>query len=81
MGHIPGHRQVTLYVDPALYEKVRCAAYALGEDIYELVSEALASSLDRRLTKVQRATIESMAEQNIKNASEKNKGKARNKRG
>jgi hypothetical protein len=76
MGHLTGHRQVTLYIDPVLYEKMRCTAYALGEDIYEMVDEAMKSAIDRRLTQVQRATIESMAEQNIKNLAEK-KGKTR----
>lgn len=67
MGRLPGYRQVTLYVDPAHYERVRCAAYTLSEDIYEFVGEALASAVDRRLSKPQRAAVESMAKQNLKN--------------
>ena len=53
MGHIPGHKQVTLYIDPAIYERVKCAAYFLSEDIFEFVSEALDASVDRRLTTAQ----------------------------
>ncbi len=67
MGKLKGHRQVTLYIDPELYEKARCSAYTLGENIYEFVSEALSNAFGRRLTKVQRDAIESMAKQNIKN--------------
>lgn len=67
MGRLPGHRQVTLYIDPELYERVRCAAYTLGEDIYEFVAEALDKSISRRMTKTQREAIESMSKHNIKN--------------
>ena len=73
MGRLPGYRQVTLYVDPDLYEQVRCTAYTLGEDIYELVSEALASAIERRTTKAQRSAIESMAKQNLKNGASRGK--------
>lgn len=71
MGRLPGYRQVTLYVDPALYERVRCAAYTLGEDIYVFAGEALGSAIERRMTKTQRAAVESMAKQNIKNGTPK----------
>jgi hypothetical protein len=67
VGRLPGHRQVTLYIDPVLYEKVRCAAYTLGEDIYEFINESLEESLTRRMTKAQRAAIESMSKHNLKN--------------
>jgi hypothetical protein len=58
---------VTLYVEPTLYERVRCAAYTLGEDIYVFAGEALDNAIDRRMTPKQRAAVESMAKQNIKN--------------
>ena len=67
MGRLPGYRQVTLYVDPLIYERVRCAAYTLGEDIYEFVGEALDTAVNHRLTTKQRAAVDSMARQNIKN--------------
>lgn len=73
VGRMPGYRQVTMYVDPALYEKVRCTAYTLNEDIYELVGEALASAVERRTTKAQRTAIESMAKQNLKNGASRAK--------
>ncbi len=73
MGRKPGYRQVTLYVEPALYERVRCTAYTLGEDIYELVAEAFDSAIERRTTKAQRTVIESMAKQNLKNEATREK--------
>jgi len=69
MGKLPGHRQVTLYADEELYERVRCTAYFLGEDIYEFVHEAFKSAVTRRVTKAEAETLERMAKQNIKNGS------------
>lgn len=77
MGNLQGHRQVTLYVDPELYEKSRCSAYTLGENIYEFVSEALESAIGRRLNKTQREAIESMAKQNIRNGGTRRSRRAR----
>ena len=73
VGRLPGYRQVTLYVEHALYERVRCTAYTLSEDIYEFVGEALASAVDRRTTKTQRLAVESMAKQNLKNGASRDK--------
>jgi len=73
MGKLEGHRQVTLYVDPKLYERVRCVAYTFDEDIYEFVDEALTSAIERRTTKAQRDAIDSMAKQNIKNGASRTK--------
>lgn len=74
MGRLPGKRQVTLYVDHLSYERVRCAAYVLGEDIYEFVGKALEVAVDQRLDKKQRATVEHMAQQNVKNAASRKSG-------
>jgi hypothetical protein len=60
---MPGHRQVTLYVDAGLYERVRFAAYTLGEDIYEFAGAALRASLAARLTRTQSDAVESMSRQ------------------
>lgn len=68
MGRLPGHRQVTLYIEPELYEKVRCTAYTLGEDIYEFVGDALSKAILLRLTKSQRAAVESMSKLKSKRA-------------
>lgn len=68
MGQKSGYRQVTLYVDPDLYERVRCTSYALSEDIFMFVGEALASAIERRTTKDQRAAIDAQASMNRKNA-------------
>lgn len=65
MGKLPGHRMVTMYVDPNLYEQVRCAAYILDELIYQFVDEALTSAVTRRLNKAQRGAVEAMAKQNV----------------
>lgn len=73
MGRMPGYRTVTLYVEPELYERVRCTAYTLNEDIYELVGEALNSAINRRTTKAQRTAIDSMAKQNLKNGASREK--------
>ena len=67
MGKLKGHRQVTLYVNSELYERVRCTAYFLGEDIYEFVSKAFIAAVDGRVTKDQKSAIDVMAKQNIKN--------------
>lgn len=67
MGKKPGYRQVTMYADYSLYERVRCAAYTIGEDIFEFVDEALRNALDRRLTPQQRSAVNMMANQNLKN--------------
>jgi hypothetical protein len=67
MGKLKGHRMITLYVNPDLYEEVRCAAYALDENIYAFVGEALASAIVRRLNKSQRAAVQAMAKQNVAN--------------
>lgn len=65
MGNLKGHRMITLYVDPELYERVRCAAYVLDELIYKFVGEALGNSIVRRLDKAQRGAVEAMARQNV----------------
>lgn len=65
MGNLKGHRMITLYVDPELYERVRCAAYVLDELIYRFVGEALANAVDRRLDKEKHAAVTAMAKQNV----------------
>ena len=75
MGKLPGHRQVTLYVDEELYERVRVTAYYLGKDIYEFVDTAFKNAVNGLVPKRQRETLEAMAKQNIKN------GGARSRRG
>lgn len=67
MGKLDGYRQATLYVEPELYERVRSAAYILNQDIYEFLDEALRNAIDRRIPEKQRAAIDLMAKQNIKN--------------
>lgn len=69
VGRMPGYRQVTLYVEPLLYERVRRASSTLDEDIYEFLNEALANALERRISKKERAAIDLLAKQNIKNGS------------
>ncbi len=56
---------VTLYVDPELYERVRCASYILDELIYQFVGEAFSDAVARRLNKAQRAAVDAMAQQNV----------------
>jgi hypothetical protein len=74
MGHLPGHRQVTLYVDPVLYERVRLTAHSLGEDIYEFVDAALTKGVVSRMSdERQRAAIEMVAKQNVKNEAARKK--------
>lgn len=58
VGKKEGFRQVTMYVDPDLYERVRWLAHHLGEDIFEFVGEALSSAVDRRSTPKLRAAID-----------------------
>lgn len=67
MGKMSGHRQVSLYVDPELYERVRCTAYSMNEDIYEFVDEALRSAVERRPSKELRVAIESQVKSNRDN--------------
>lgn len=64
MGRMPGYRQVTLYVEPGLYEKVRRAASTLNEDIYEFVGEALQNAFSRRMSKKERDAIELLINHN-----------------
>ncbi len=75
MGRLPGYRQVTLYVEPVLYEKVRRAASTLDEDIYEFVGEALESAVNRRLSKKERDAIELLINHNNKNGASRNKAR------
>lgn len=65
MGKLKGHRMVTMYVNEELYEKVRCASYALDELIYQFVDEALSSALDRRLDKAKRTVVDAMTARGI----------------
>jgi hypothetical protein len=67
MGNKAGYRQVTLYVEPVLYENVKNIAYTLNEDVYVFLDEALKNAIERRTTKLQRETIHSMVQQNFKN--------------
>lgn len=67
MGNLKGHRMITLYVKPELYEQVRCAAYVLDELIYNFVGEAFESAVTRRLNKAQRDAVQAMAKQNVAN--------------
>lgn len=64
---------MSLYVEPVLYEQVRYAASKFGEDIYEFVGEALASAIERRMTKKEREAIELLAKQCIKNGTRREK--------
>lgn len=73
VGRMPGYRQVTLYVEPVLYEKVRRAASTFDEDIYEFVGEALTNAIDRRMTKKERDAIDLLVKQNIKNGASREK--------
>lgn len=73
MGRKLGFRQVTMYVEPVLYERVKHSAYALDEDIYEFVDEALKSACERRTNKQQRDTIGVLVQQNIKNRADREK--------
>jgi len=73
MGRKPGYRQVTLYVEPVLYERVKNIAYSLNEDIYVFVEEAFNSATTRRSTKSQRDTIDAMIAQNMKHRATKQK--------
>lgn len=58
VGKKPGYRQVTMYVDPELYERVRQLAYHLREDIFEFVGKALDSAVEQRSTPKLRAAID-----------------------
>ena len=61
MGRLSNHKQVTLYVDPKLYERVRHAAWGvLHEDIYEFINEAMLEALQRRLTRSQLAAVDTL---------------------
>lgn len=73
VGRMPGYRSVSLYVEPLLYEKVRYAAASFDEDIFEFVNEALAEAIERRIPKKERAAIELLAKQNIKNGASREK--------
>lgn len=55
-----GLRQVSVYVDPDLYERVRCSAYTIGEDIYEFFGAALRDAVVSRLTSAQRSSVDKM---------------------
>lgn len=65
MGKLKGHRMITLYVEPELYERVRCAAYILDENIYQFVGAAFSDAVDRRLDRAQKSAVEAMAKQNV----------------
>jgi hypothetical protein len=67
MGRKPGYRMVTLYVEPVLYERAKRIAYTLHENVYDFVGEALTSACERRTTKSERAVIDTMVKQHIKN--------------
>lgn len=73
MGKLPGYRQASLYIDPLLYEEVRCSAYTLKEDIYEFVAEALAQSIERRLDAEHLAAVRLMAKQNMRDPKNRDK--------
>lgn len=60
-----GLRQVCVYVDPELYERVRCAAYTIGIDIYEFFGVALEDAVRNRLTKAQRSAIHKMVRDGV----------------
>jgi len=71
VGNLKGHRMITLYVPPALYEQVRCAAYVLDELIYQFVGEALENAVSRRLNKTQLSAVKAMAQQNVAKGSKR----------
>lgn len=48
MGKKEGFRQVTMYVDPDLYDRVKQLAWHYKEDIFEFVGKALESAVERR---------------------------------
>lgn len=63
MGRKEGHRQITLFMQRELYERVRHSAYILGEDIYVFLAKAATVAMDARLTAAQKAAIEAMSKQ------------------
>lgn len=71
MGKLKNHRMITLYVEPELYERVRCSAYTLDENIYQFVGEALDNAVSRRLDAPQRKIVEAMAKQNTSKGSQR----------
>jgi hypothetical protein len=75
VGNLAGHRMITLYVAPDLYEQVRCAAYILDENIYEFVGKAFEHAINTRLDKRRRKVVEAMAKQSVANG-----GKRRSRR-
>lgn len=58
MGLMPGYKQVTLYIDPAVYEQAAHVAKMVGEPVYLFINKALADAIKARTTPEQRKAIE-----------------------
>jgi hypothetical protein len=58
MGLMPGHRQVTMYIKPSVYEQAAHVAKMLGEPVYVFLNDALEAAIKVRTTPEQRRAIE-----------------------
>lgn len=66
MGVMPGHRQVTLYIEPSTYEQAVHVAKMLGEPVYVFINKALKESINNRTTPEQRKAIELITASGVK---------------
>jgi len=58
MGTMPGYKQVTLYIDPLVYEQAAHVAKMVGEPGYTFINKAIADAIKARTTPEQRKAIE-----------------------
>lgn len=57
VGTLNGHRQVTLYIDDAIYERAKHVANMLDVPVYRLVNEALEKHVDKLTTPEQKKAM------------------------
>lgn len=60
MGKLDGHKQITLYMDPEIYERVVHVARMRGEPIYKLINDACARAIPRITTVEQRKALDAI---------------------
>jgi hypothetical protein len=57
MGQLEGFRQITMYVDPDVYDQAAYVARMLGVPIYMLINKALEQAIINNTTPSQRKAL------------------------
>lgn len=59
MGKMPGLRQVSAYVEPALYDQIKIVAVKTNRPMYKVVNDALRAEVEKCVPSSERKVLDS----------------------